>query len=796
MLAENTDIDLAYFQKDQYISSSLVRQGYFPCSPLLHKSVISTRTLELYHHLFVRCPRLSIQPFVRALCDLHGIRFRNHLCVQFSEAYDAFRAVKTSILSSIKTVLGRDNPDWRSLNACPACQYPTAGESELEFEMLAAMDGNDSLKRVERREASGDASTPGRVKERYDPRVGGRDYFLDPKEVDEWDIKNWRNQEGWKEPAPQLSKTGAEKGCEDRWENMKKSHTEADRGIFDETGIFVATCRHMFVLWALDMIKSGEQRKYALAFLHRFLSAIKEERANLGLRSPGKKAFGYDIGCQLQTTLDTSPLQPLAEEENARMVTGSLHGHAHNRLCQLKFLLSYINGCGLEDLEVLERLFSLSNALAMAIRHASKFHRRQMISSWFYHHDNFEAYANLSKFIYNNYRQALTILEAKDSVISRMRAIGVLDGKEIFGWLDEEKEYLESRREEPEEDLNRMDLYVKQVKLNECRARLEAAHSAFIAYNPSDYPANVKRTNAVEQTMQHEQEKEEKLMSEVHFLERRLELKEPWTEDSEEWKKAEEMFKNHSYRKAVNRLEGLIVARIFELSKMHMAGTGMRQHLGKALKTRSKAIQEAVRTYNTAAAKLSLPREALSYDEVVEKAYVSELDFLKDTDSNIHEKIWAVPANRVLMTEYFKLFRASEELDRLHVEIHRLLTYMKEEQEYLRAVELNISENNPQLAYQVSLYRWERGRFNDLHRLRLRNIISLPGFDATNRRFFRAGVGLKCQSQGEDERADDNMGEEMDVDRVNGEDDSDSEGEEGDIQAEAQVTAILGVAVD
>ncbi|KAJ3736164.1 hypothetical protein DFJ43DRAFT_1129763 [Lentinula guzmanii] len=671
-------------EAEQTYRALLVRQGYFPCSPLLHKSVISTRTLELYHHLLYA-------PFVRALCDLHGIRFRNHLCVQFSEAYDAFRAVKTSILSSIKTVLGRDSPDWRSLNACPACQYPTAGESELEFEMLAAMDGNDSLKRVERREASGDTSTPGRVKERYDPRVGGRDYFLDPKEVDEWDIKNWRNQEGWKEPAPQLSKTGAEKGCEDRWENMKKSHTEADRGIFDETGIFVATCRHMFVLWALDMIKSGEQRKYALAFLHRFLSAIKEERANLGLRSPGKKAFGYDIGCQLQTTLDTSPLQPLAEEENARMVTGSLHGHAHNRLCQLKFLLSYINGCGLEDLEVLERLFSLSNALAMAIRHASKFHRRQMISSWFYHHDNFEAYANLSKFIYNNYRQALTILEAKDSVISRMRAIGVLDGKEIFGWLDEEKEYLESRREEPEEDLNRMDLYVKQVKLMNVALTLRLPI----------------RTNAVEQTMRHEQEKEEKLMSEVHFLERRLELKEPWTEDSEEWKKAEEMFKNHSYRKAVNRLEGLIVARIFELSKMHMAGTGykMRQHLGKALKTRSKAIQEAVRTYNTAAAKLSPPREALSYDEVVEKAYVSELDFLKDTDSNIHEKIWAVPANRVLMTEYFKLFRASEELDRLHVEIHRLLTYMKEEQEYLRAVELNISENNPQLAYQVSLYR-------------------------------------------------------------------------------------------
>ncbi|KAJ3773182.1 hypothetical protein FB446DRAFT_797239 [Lentinula raphanica] len=526
-------------------------------------------------------------------------------------------------------------------------KYPTVSEPELKFDLLAAMDGNDSLKRL---------------KERYDPRVGGDDYFIDPQQVDQWDFKNWLNLPGWQQTEQVLD---AKKGCEDRWKNMKRSHTETERGIFDKTGVFVASCRHMFVIWILDMIKTREQRKYALVFLHRFLSAIRKERTNQALPVRGKKAFGYDIGCQFDKMLHSSPLQSLVKTEGVKMLIGSLHEHAHNRRCQLKYLLSYIEGCGLEDLEVLECLFSQLNALASAVRHASKFHRRQMISAWMYHHNNFESYANLSKFIYNNYKQALSILATQNNVLSRLKAIGVQDAKEVFHWLDEEWEYLETREEEPEEDQNKMDLYMRL-----------------------------------------EQEREEKLMAEVHILEERLDIKEQWSEDSNEWKEAAEMSHTYNYRKCVDKLEGLIVAKIFELLKMHMAGTGykMRRHLCKALKNRSKAIQEAISVYNSAAAKLSPPRDALDYDDVVEKAYLSELDFLKDTRSNVWDRIWAVPANRMLMAQYFKLYRAWEELDCLHIEIKQLLTYMKEEKEYLLAVESHVATTNPHLAYQISLH--------------------------------------------------------------------------------------------
>jgi hypothetical protein len=39
---------------------------------------------------------------------------------------------------------------------------------------------------------------------------------------------------------------------------MSEDITAKMWGIFDETGIFVALCRHGFVLMLADMVKSGE----------------------------------------------------------------------------------------------------------------------------------------------------------------------------------------------------------------------------------------------------------------------------------------------------------------------------------------------------------------------------------------------------------------------------------------------------------------------------------------------------------------------------------------------------------
>ncbi|KAL0058613.1 hypothetical protein AAF712_014709 [Marasmius tenuissimus] len=167
----------------------------------------------------------------------------------------------------------------------------------------------------------------------------------------------------------------------------------------------------------------------------------------------------------------------------------------------------------------------------------------------------------------------------------------------------------------------------------------------------------------------------------------------------------------------------------------------MQQHLGKALKTCSAAIKTAVDNFNKAV--ISLGKDTLSYDTVIEKTYLSELDFLCETRDDVHTKQWAQPANRTLVTKYCKIWGAHYELDRLHMEIKHLVTYMKEEQNFLQAAEAYLKQSNPPLAHQVALYHWERGQFQAWHQTRLRRIYKLPGFDPANLRFFSPGKGVK-----------------------------------------------------
>lgn len=89
---------------------------------------------------------------------------------------------------------------------------------------------------------------------------------------------------------------------------------------------------------------------------------------------------------------------------------------------------------------------------------------------------------------------------------------------------------------------------------------------------------------------------------------------------------------------------------MFELTKMNMSQTGMsfyycdyyplpmdilgyslRKHIGKALKARSQAIRTALTKYNSAAAELQPPHVELSWDEVVEYAFLADFDLLQDT---------------------------------------------------------------------------------------------------------------------------------------------------------------------
>jgi hypothetical protein len=144
-------------------------------------------------------------------------------------------------------------------NACPACLYELEGEPKLKRHVIVTQDGNNSLKRFghcERVVRFDGTVVPGASKERYDHRQALGDFFL-PRSDIEW-AKDEVDElmKGFELEAGEGGDEGA--GCEERWENMKEDITARVWGLYDETGIFPALCRHRFVLVIVDMVQSGE----------------------------------------------------------------------------------------------------------------------------------------------------------------------------------------------------------------------------------------------------------------------------------------------------------------------------------------------------------------------------------------------------------------------------------------------------------------------------------------------------------------------------------------------------------
>lgn len=110
--------------------------------------------------------------------------------------------------------------------------------------------------------------------------------------------------------------------------------------------------------------------------------------------------IGYDIGCAFTGTASRSSLGPRIQARGLSFVVNAFHGYAHNRLCQTMFHILYRQGCGIEDLETMERIFSASNNVARTIRYASEFHWMQALDLHFRQWDE-EKYFELSTFIYS-----------------------------------------------------------------------------------------------------------------------------------------------------------------------------------------------------------------------------------------------------------------------------------------------------------------------------------------------------------------------------------------------------------
>lgn len=81
-------------------------------------------------------------------------------------------------------------------------------------------------------------------------------------------------------------------------------------------------------------------------------------------------------------------------------------------------------------------------------------------------------------------------------------------------------------------------------------------------------------TRSTETARRHAEEKVGKKLEAVQSLEVRLGISERWVPEGLEWQETARLVVMRKYQRSLDHLEGLVVARMFEMTKMNRAHTG------------------------------------------------------------------------------------------------------------------------------------------------------------------------------------------------------------------------------
>ncbi|KAG1775791.1 hypothetical protein EV702DRAFT_1180201 [Suillus placidus] len=347
-----------------YPNETLIHHGYLGCAPLYPTVTISLCTLAAYRQTHRVCPTFSFQVQCKTLCFLHDIPYRPYLTTQLSGAFDVYLQILQRIDQCLCTALKCNTPNWHLLNACPACFYKLEDEPDLDFDWLDSTIYGMNV-RVDSRKVRSDFWIDLNTVDKFNSKV--RAHAAMPNQGDDALVDNTAVETN---PAPF--------SCADQWKNAGPEMRKKMFSVFDESGIFIAACRHRFVHLACDMIRSGELAKYPLAIIDKLLAVYGKGGAS-----------AYNIWCN-------SYLGSRAHQLGFHLMVGAFHRHSHNRKCQLDWHPMYIPGTGHSEGEGCEHIFSASNALARGTRHASTFHRHQVIEQHFAFWND-DKYATLSK---------------------------------------------------------------------------------------------------------------------------------------------------------------------------------------------------------------------------------------------------------------------------------------------------------------------------------------------------------------------------------------------------------------
>ncbi|KAG1862841.1 hypothetical protein DFJ58DRAFT_839350 [Suillus subalutaceus] len=339
------------------------------------------------------------------------------------------------------------------------------------------------------------------------------------------------------------------------------------------------------------------------------------------------------------------------------------------------------------------------------------FHRQQAIDSYFEHNDELEVYGNLS----------LEIIANGEAVLPKvMQELKVEDESVFECWLEDEKIYLKGLTREPEEETLQMEYWQRLVNLSASKVALDAGMNMFGTHNTPSYGADIGNTRKVESTRRHALEDYERNLKLVQLLECKLGIIARWVPEDEEWQKA-------------GRLVWSWLA-FFELAKMNRAGTGykLRKHIARALQTRSARHQCPPSTHTTTLpVRCTLPGKYSSGRMLSSTPFLADFELLRKTRSDVSQLPWSSPAARSGMDLYFKCVEHARRFVVLNIEVRCLVTYIRDEDKYLRVCEDRLTVANPCPCPSIAIHRNIRGRFNSRHIKRLNDISKLPGFNGT-----------------------------------------------------------------
>ncbi|KAI0674940.1 hypothetical protein C8Q78DRAFT_1075288 [Trametes maxima] len=671
----------------------LVLSGYLGTTPIQPSLAISLKTLELFRSIRLFKASFSVEAFARLICHYYSMPYRRTYRTALSDAFDIYLRIMRDVEAGVSRALGRDTPNWRALNACPPCGYKLQDEPSLLYGRLYAMDGNNSLKRL--------APLGGR-KVGDDRTFDDSDYFLSKETVDKY-ANEVRSRPTVKSPddgesddndndddpglaAAAAKATESEGGdptdgsgvvssCTKNWKAAAAEEKKRAWGIFEETGIFASACRHGLVLWLVDMVRSGELAKYPLAIVAKMLETLNEPTL-----------CGFDIGCTFEGTVKSSSLGPTFMKSGSRICVNAFHGYSHNYRCQLVNHPNILRGIGIKDLETMERIFSASNHLASIVRYASAYRRRVLIDAFFRQWDT-EKYQNLGLMLYNNYRQALELIKSLTAELSQVLASLEIGVNELRVYRQEELQYFEELGEELPRDLHAIAYVEALEELNSVSAELDGAEEQFLKTVPPDYaPAvaflppttalttystDASATRKVETRRRFLRDRLAVLQLEVATLEIKLGIDIRWQAGDTQYVKVLDYIATRRYQRALGHLQRLVVQRLFELHRLNLSQTAyrVRTHIAKHLQARCRAIRNAVKTYNAAAAAMKPPRPSLDWSRVSHISFIEEFELLQDTRGDLQDKPWRLPQVREAMRIAHHIERAQEEIARVNIDL-------------------------------------------------------------------------------------------------------------------------------